>query len=676
MKKKLSLLFLAVVMLQANVAPLASAQNADDVRSIFQDSVFYDPNSGKCTETNTTSTSNSQSVYVIGDSLTVGMESNALGGLTLSKNLEEKGWKPTINAQGCRPLYNVTSPDGFPSKPPACPAGTITSAFNEFDKDQTTIAGAGAVVIALGTNNYERSEDLFKQKALEYIQKIRAVNSGIGNKIYWVNTYTKGGGKAERAASINQVVSESGIQLIDFRGAAINETLYSYAQGDSVHHDTNGYINKAKLIANSLGAPSSSSTTATTPGGYDPTSLSFPKFPDELAIAQGIEATIARRRPNSGWLAIPNLGTRIVEEGKKYNVNPLMVVASGSTESAFGTSSVGRTKFNSFGRTSSGTGYIDFGSFENDLFGERGFPRVLARNLYEGGVQGRYAAAKDIYEYFSIHQTGQIHYPGDGMYLEDRHTTPPTIISWDSPYNPLQYYKLNIGIINEVTGLNLSSDTPPHGAGAVVSSAEIGCETGSARIAGAGGFDLPEGGPNPMVYYSQLATGPDKAVEIYAGAGKYGTGTIEDCGCGPTSYAMAVSTLTSEKVTPQEMADWAYENKFQMNTCGSLWFWNNKPTSDRWGLQAASVTGTDQIAQSLVAGKLVIASVTSFPLPGSPVGHITLLRKYENGQFFFADSFADGWSAVKDVSRRGYSAAEVASMLNQAWALSPVTGGE
>lgn len=108
-----------------------------------------------------------------------------------------------------------------------------------------------------------------------------------------------------------------------------------------------------------------------------------------------------------------------------------------------------------------------------------------------------------------------------------------------------------------------------------------------------------------------------------------------------------------------------------MESCGSLWFWENQTAVSEFGLAATRVNGTDQIMQSLMDGKLVIASVTNFPLPNNPAGHITLLRKYVDGQFYFADPFSTGWAAVDDVSRRPYSAEEVASMINVAWALSP-----
>ena len=668
-----ALLAIAILVAPVIARPLvAFAATEEEVKAIFEDSVFYDPNDG-CTASVRGSGATTNSLYMIGDSLTVGMNNASLGQYAISELFTAQGWNPTINAQGCRPLYNASSPDGFEGDGSACPLGTITSAFNEFEKDKSTIATAGAVVVALGTNNYERDQQLFHDKGVEYVQKIRSANPSIGNNIYWVNTYTKGGGLSERSAMIDSIVKDTGIQLIDFRSVAKDEVTYSYPSNDTRHHDANGYRHKSEFIVNSIGPPVlvNGASQATGITGFDPTILSFPGFPDETAIAQGIEATIRRRSPTSGWLSIPNLGQRLIDEGRTYNVNPLMIVASGNTESGFGTSRVGRTYFNSFGRTSSGTDYINFGSFEADLFGERGFPRTVARNLYEGGVGGRYAAAKDIYEYFSIHQTGQIHYPGDGMYLEDKHTNPPTVVSWDSPYNPLQYYKLNIGIINEITGLTLPSDKPPHGAGSLVTGNTCLQQQGAgAKVPGVGGYDLP-GGSNPMVYYSQLASGADPAVEVYAGSGTYGIGSIQDCGCGPTSLAMVISTITDRRVEPQEMATWAAANGLQDTSCGTNIIQNQQKIMNEFKIQAFQIRGTDQIAQSLLSGKLVIASVTSFPLPGKPVSHITVIRKYENGLFYFADSFADGWSELKDVSRHGYSSEDLASMIFESWEITP-----
>jgi hypothetical protein len=207
--------------------------------------------------------------------------------------------------------------------------------------------------------------------------------------------------------------------------------------------------------------------------------------------------------------------------------------------------------------------------------------------------------------------------------------------------------------------------------GLVYSNSNATCDTGSALIPGAGGWDLKGEGDHPMVYYSQLKSGSDKAIEAYAGNDPYGKGTIFECGCGPTSMAMIVSTLTTKKVTPAEMAKWASDNNYQTPGCGSDWFWTEAKTQTTYGIKVTAISGPQKIADSLKAGHLVIMTVGHFPLPSSPdQGHISVIRKYADGNFYLADPYAEGWKDLKDVSRHPYSEADLASIVSQAWDVS------
>jgi flagellum-specific peptidoglycan hydrolase FlgJ len=102
-------------------------------------------------------------------------------------------------------------------------------------------------------------------------------------------------------------------------------------------------------------------------GGY--LTITFPNGVDETALAASIETYIRGRTPESPWLTIPNIGSRLVSEGKKYNVNPVLIVLLGVVESGLGTSSVARRQNNYFGQKASAGGYRTFASPEDSLFG-------------------------------------------------------------------------------------------------------------------------------------------------------------------------------------------------------------------------------------------------------------------------------------------------------------------
>ena len=64
-----------------------------------------------------------------------------------------------------------------------------------------------------------------------------------------------------------------------------------------------------------------------------------------------------------------------------------------------------------------------------------------------------------------------------------------------------------------------------------------------------------------VVYFNQLD-------ERYANQ-PYGTDNIGGYGCGPTSMAIVVSSLTDDMVDPVEMAKWAYDNGYWCSKSGS-----------------------------------------------------------------------------------------------------------
>lgn len=207
-------------------------------------------------------TSASNGIFVLGDSLTVGMQ-NLAGtdseGNYLERQLTEKGWRPTINAQGCRSVFQPEGPilgDGS-----SCPSQTIVDGLTAVNDPQNLdiIKSSDTFVIALGTNGRESSdgEVLFKEKATQLISDIRSINPSMN--IYWLNLHFNPETPREvnRNEIINQLVEELRINLLDWdtfvNSAASSGTPVTFA--DTVHHDSSGYITKTSFLVDGVGVP-------------------------------------------------------------------------------------------------------------------------------------------------------------------------------------------------------------------------------------------------------------------------------------------------------------------------------------------------------------------------------------------------------------------------------------
>lgn len=138
-------------------------------------------------------------------------------------------------------------------------------------------------------------------------------------------------------------------------------------------------------------------------------------------------------------------------------------------------------------------------------------------------------------------------------------------------------------------------------------------------------------GHTEVVYYNQMDS---RWANIM-----YGTsGTIGEAGCGPTSLAMVVSTLTDTLIDPVTMSDWSYQNGYRAEGNGS--YHNLIPEGGKhFGLRVEGVSkkGPQKIADALSSGKLVIAIMSKGHFTSS--GHFLVLRGVtEDGKILVADS--------------------------------------
>lgn len=135
-------------------------------------------------------------------------------------------------------------------------------------------------------------------------------------------------------------------------------------------------------------------------------------------------------------------------------------------------------------------------------------------------------------------------------------------------------------------------------------------------------------GATEVVYFNQLD-------QRYANQ-PYGTDNIGGYGCGPTSMAIVVSSLTDEIVDPTSMAKWAYENGGWCKGQGS--YHSLIPNAAKaWGLNVEGCKANEpqRILDALSSGKLVVAIMS----PGhfTTGGHFIVLRGVKDGKILVAD---------------------------------------
>lgn len=179
--------------------------------------------------------------------------------------------------------------------------------------------------------------------------------------------------------------------------------------------------------------------------------------------------------------------------------------------------------------------------------------------------------------------------------------------------------------------------------------------SGGGNSAGEFGWELT--GANAMVYYDQSDSQWKNK--------PFGSGTLGQCGCGPTSLAMIVATLTGDKtVNPENMAAFYASNGGQDSTCGSAWNWG--VVAKKYNLKMTDL-GKDltKAKDILKNGGLVLFSWTGAPFTGG--GHIMVLRKYSpDGKLYIASSGGNtnekqsnqAWD--ESIFTKGYSGPEVA----------------
>lgn len=135
-------------------------------------------------------------------------------------------------------------------------------------------------------------------------------------------------------------------------------------------------------------------------------------------------------------------------------------------------------------------------------------------------------------------------------------------------------------------------------------------------------------GSTEVVYFNQMD-------ELYASK-PYGTDYIGGSGCGPTSMAIVISSLSGEIVDPERMALWAYENGYWCKGSGS-YHALIPGAAAHWGLAVSGCSASEpqRILDALTEGKLVVAIMSKGHFTNG--GHFIVLRGVKDGKILVAD---------------------------------------
>lgn len=144
-------------------------------------------------------------------------------------------------------------------------------------------------------------------------------------------------------------------------------------------------------------------------------------------------------------------------------------------------------------------------------------------------------------------------------------------------------------------------------------------------------YDTAEGCVKLVTYYNQ---GEEPWASI-----AYGTSTIGSAGCGPTSLAIVISTLTGQSVTPRMTGAYAISNGEYVSGVGTAHSFPSN-AAVHWGLTCERVgkDKMDYIVSSLKEGKMVVEICEAYTITGSGSGHfIVLTGVTEDGYITIAD---------------------------------------
>ncbi len=322
------------------------------------------------------------SVYVLGDSLTVGMRDAG----QLNQKLTAKGW----SVAGIQATSGDQLSDAFPK---------MQNDINGFKASNKQV---GTFVIALGTN--KDGIPLFNQLLTQTVGAIKTFNPSA--KIFWMNAYTKAANYDDINGAIAAQAPSLGYSIIDWKTEATTKPASYQFAGDGIHHTGAGYLAKADYLVNNIGTPVAGVSATPTAGGTATKTVG--EFVDKY-----------------GQLAF--------NTGKKYGIPYEAILSQAIIESGYGKSKLTVDANNFFGikAGSSWTGPVWTGATREETSGGSSYTISAAFRSYaspQAGFDGygefirgnkRYSTALnfpgDPYRY--IQEIKNAGYATDGQYV-------------------------------------------------------------------------------------------------------------------------------------------------------------------------------------------------------------------------------------------------------------------
>lgn len=122
----------------------------------------------------------------------------------------------------------------------------------------------------------------------------------------------------------------------------------------------------------------------------------------------------------------------------------------------------------------------------------------------------------------------------------------------------------------------------------------------------------------------------------------YGDSTLSVCGCGPTTMAIIVSTLTGENVTPIDTADAAMEQGYYFRNVGTMWSYFNQGAESYNLISVNHGKDLMKALECIPQGGMVVVSVGRSDGTGNDLyrgnGHFIAIRGItDEGKVLVAD---------------------------------------
>lgn len=148
-------------------------------------------------------------------------------------------------------------------------------------------------------------------------------------------------------------------------------------------------------------------------------------------------------------------------------------------------------------------------------------------------------------------------------------------------------------------------------------------------------YDTVGNGVKEVVYFNQLE-------EPWASL-PYASSTVANSGCGPTSMAIVISTLTGKNVTPEMTKSFAEDNGEYVQGQGTSHSFIRNAAA-HWGLTCERVgkDRMDDVVQALKEGKMVVEICEAYTITGGSSGHFIVLTGVTS----------DGYITIADCASR------------------------